>query len=123
MNLHQLAVGVTRAINPQSMLTVLVSTGYVTNDDGSRTPSYAAPVTVPGDVQPLQYNDIVQLDGLGIQGERRKIYISGQVEGLIRVDRRGGDLIITPDGHTWLVAVVLEDWPDWCAFAVTLQDQ
>lgn len=123
MNLHQIVAGAVSAVNPQMPLTVLVSTGAITNADGSRVPGYAPPVTVYGDVQALQYNDIIQLDALNIQGQRRKIYINGEVDGLIRAGKKGGDLIITPNGEVWLVVLVLEYWPDWCSFAVTLQDQ
>lgn len=73
-------------------------------------------------MQALQYNDIIQLDALNIQGERRKIYINGEVDGLVRADKKGGDLITTPDGKVWKVAISLEQWPDWCCVAVTLQD-
>lgn len=123
MNLHQIVAGAVSAVNPQMPLTVLVSTGSVTYSDGSRAPAYAPPVTVYGDVQALQYTDIIQLDALNIQGQRRKIYINGEVDGLIRAGKKGGDLVITPNGEVWLVALVLEYWPDWCSFAVTLQDQ
>ena len=111
------------AVVPRVNLTVQVSTGYTTNADGSRVPTYAAPQVVSGSVQALQFNDITQLDALNIQGERRKIYIKGQVDGLVRVENKGGDLITDPLGNVWLVALVLEAWPDWCSVAVTLQDQ
>ena len=74
-------------------------------------------------VQALQYNDITQFDAFNIQGERRKIYINGQVDGLVRVENKGGDLITDPLGNVWLVVLVPKSWPDWCSVAVTLQDQ
>lgn len=123
MNLHQIVSGNIQAINPYIKLIVQVSTGYTTNPDGSRVPTYAKSQIVFGDVQALQYTDIIQLDALNIQGERRKIYINGQVDGLVRVDNKGGDLITDPDGKVWLVAMVLEYWHDWVSVAVTLQDQ
>jgi hypothetical protein len=122
VNLHNVVSGIIQAVNPSLQLSVRVSTGYATNADGSRTPTYAAPQLVWGDVQALQFTDITQLDALNIQGERRKIYINGEVDGLVRADRKGGDLITTPNGEVWLVAVVLEYWADWCSVAVTLQD-
>ena len=123
MNLHSVVSGVISAILPPSNLAVQISSGYVTNSDGSRSPSYAPAQIVSGFVQALQYNDIVQLDALSIQGERRKIYINGQVDGLVRVLNKGGDLITDPLGNVWLVVLVLEYWPGWCSVAVTLQDQ
>lgn len=78
----------------------------------------------PGQVQPITWRDLQQLDGLNLQGTRAKIYVYGQVEGLVRTTERGGDLIILPDGKTWLTAQVLEGWhtAGWCSIAATLQD-
>ncbi len=123
MNLHSIVSGAISAVLPPTNLTIQVSTGYTTNADGSRSPSYAPAQIKSGFMQALQYNDIVQLDALNIQGERRKIYINGQVDGLVRVENKGGDLITDPNGNVWLVVLVTEYWPDWCSVAVTLQDQ
>ncbi len=79
-----------------------------------------------GQVQPVTWRDIQQMDGLNLQGTRWKIYLNGQVDGLVRVERKGGDLIILPPTSrhpgTWLVAMVLEQFPDWVCAAITLQD-
>ena len=189
MNLHQIASGGIGSVNPFIPLSIRVSTGSTTEDDGSRTPSYAPAVTAPGQVQALTFRDIQQLDGLNLQGTRRAIYVNGRVEGLVRVENRGGDLVTVPgaffngsiagttltvdkvnsgqlavgdvlagsgiidgtsiaalgtgtggvgtyevdtdqnvaeeamtSGAVWLVAIVLEHWPDWTKLAVTLQD-
>lgn len=121
MNLHGIASGIVGAVNPPVPIVIKVSTGYTTAADGSRAPSYAAPVTVLGQVQALSYQDLAQMDGLNIQGEKRAVYINGRVDGLIREENKGGD-IVTFNGHTWLVVLVLEYWPDWCKFAITRQD-
>lgn len=124
MNLHGLVAGAIGAINPFVSATVSASTGYTMNPDGSRTPTYnTIPISVQ--VQALTYKDLTQLDGLNIQGVRRAIYLTGQVFGVIRVDRKGGDLITfpngtLPEGNVWLAAHVLEAWPDWCKVAITL---
>lgn len=122
MNLHGIVAPAIGIVNPMVPLSIQVSTGSTTAADGQRTPTYAPAITVMGQVQALQYNDIVQLDALNIQGVRRKIYISGRVDGLVRTDRKGGDLIVTPDSKVWLVVLVLEYWPDWVSCAVTLQN-
>lgn len=122
MDLRGIVSGVISAINPPTTLTLQVSTGYQTSPDGTRGPSYAAPVTVYGNVQALAYNDIVQTDGLNIQGERRKIYIQGEVDGLIRSQGKGGDLFTFPDGSIWKVFIVFEYWPNWTSVGVVLQD-
>lgn len=124
MNLHQLARGTIRAVNPEVRLSIRVSTGNATDADFKEVPSYAAPVWVTGQVQPLMFRDIQQLDALNLQGTRRKIFINGQINGLIRPDNKGGDLITFPDDSVWLVAMVLEGWTTagWCVVAATLQN-
>lgn len=73
-------------------------------------------------VQSLTFRDLTQIEGLNLQGTRRAIYLSGRIDGIVRSRHKGGDLISLPDGTEWLVAQVLEQWPDWCKVAVTLQD-
>ena len=122
MNLHGLVASAIGAINPLVSVKIQVSTGYSTNADFSRSPSYAAGVTVQGQVQALEYNDIIQADSLQIQGVRRKLYINGEVDGLVRAENKGGDLVTLPDGTVWKVAMIAEAWPDWTCAIITLQD-
>jgi len=76
-----------------------------------------------GQVQPVQYKDMLQMDGLNLQGERRKFYLFGAVDGLVRVDNKGGDLITDPWNNVWLVATVSEQWRrNWVAALCTLQN-
>jgi hypothetical protein len=121
VNLHNIAFGYVGAVNPLVTAMMQASTGSTTNADGSRVPTYAAPVPVSCQIQSLQYNDIVMLQGVNIQGVREKVYINGKWEGIVRADRRGGDLLTMPDGTVYLVAMVLEHWPDWSCLAVTEQ--
>src|SRR5262249_49170040 len=99
-----------------------VSTGNTIGADGTPTPSYAAPVTVPGQVQPLMYSDLRQLDALNIQGSTDAIYFEGNVQAIVRQTNRGGDLVTDQAGTVWLVTQVLEHWPDWTKVAVTRQN-
>jgi hypothetical protein len=121
VNLHNLATGYVGAVNPPMIATLQASTGSTTNPDGSRVPTYAPAVQVSCQIQALQYNDLVKLQGLNIQGVRHKVYLNGKWEGVVRADRRGGDLLTMPDGTLYLVVQVLENWPDWCSLAVTEQ--
>lgn len=80
---------------------------------------------LPGQIQPMTWRDIQQLEGLNIEGVRWKIYLYGEVDGLVRPECKGGDLIIVASGRhqgTWLVAQVLEQWPDWVCAAIVLQN-
>jgi hypothetical protein len=123
MNLRGYANGATRAINPNIAATVRVSAGSTTNPDGSRVPKFDV-IPVKAQVQALQYNDMVHLDGQNIQGVRRAIYLNGQLDGINRINKEGGDIVTIkkgPNAGTWLVALVLEQWANWCKVAVTLQ--
>ena len=121
MNLHAIANPVITAVNPNYPVTVSISTGWTSNPDGTRVPTYNV-VQAMGQVQALSFRDIQQIAGLNLQGTRKAIYLYGEVDGLQRSTNQGGDLITLPDGSIWLVAMVLEQWPDWCKVAVTLQN-
>ena len=122
MNLHGIVSPYIGTVNPLRQVWLAISTGYVTGTDGSRTPSYRPPVLVQAQIQALSYSDIQHLDALNIQGERRAIYISGKIDGIVRPENKGGDMITFGDGTQWLVATVLEYWPDWVKVAATLQN-
>ena len=121
MNLHQIVSGVIQAVNPNQLITIQTSTGYTTNSDGSRVPGYAPAFDARGQVQELTTRDLHQLDALNIQGSMRTIYINGEIDAIIRISQKGGDLITLVDGSVWLTTAVLEQWPDWCKVAVTMQ--
>lgn len=126
MNLQDIAVNYISAVNPQIAISIQVATGFTIGLSGKQVPSYASPVVLPGQVQPLTYSEIRQLDSLNIQGTRRAIYVNGRLDGLVRVDKKGGDLITITDGPSkgvWLVVLVLEQWPDWAKVAATLQNE
>lgn len=120
MDLRGLANGVTTTVNPNQTVTVLRSTGYTIGAGRKQVPSYATPVTGPGQIQALDSVDIKQLDGLNIQGTVRAIYLRGALAGVVRPEGTGGDLVQI-DGQNWLVVKVLESWPTWTKAAIALQ--
>lgn len=123
MNLHGIVSGVIASVNPFQTFAVSISTGaYVTAANGERTPVYAAPVYVSGQVQDLTSKDLRQLDSLNIQGSQRAIYLNGELDGVVRWNGKGGDLLTLQDGTVWLTTAVLEQWPDWAKVSVTLQN-
>ena len=85
-----------------------------------------AALNLTADIQPVTWRDIQQLNALNIQGVRWKAYLFGEVDGLVRPESKGGDLIVIPPGvihsGTWLVAQILEQWQDWVCAAITLQN-
>ncbi|CAE6857257.1 hypothetical protein R75461_07782 [Paraburkholderia nemoris] len=103
---------------------IQASAGYTTAADGKRTPLYAPAVPVLAQMQSLQFRDLVQLDGLNLQGERRALYLNGNWQGVLRPEVKGGDLVTLPDASLWLIALVLENWwltDSWCKVAITRQ--
>ena len=126
MNLFAITAATVAAVNPLQSVTVRVSTGASINADGSRTPTYVS-YTLQAQIQALASGELAQISSLNIQGTHRAIYLYGDIEGLLRSDRKGGDLVIFPDGSTWLVTTVLETWGSvgsgdmWCKVAATLQ--
>lgn len=118
MNLHGIVAGAIGTINPMRQMVVKQSTGYsIVNY--VQTPTYAT-LSVSGQVQALTGKDLAMLNGLNVQGVTNAIYLSGNFEGVFRVLGKGGDLIVY-GGITYLVAAVLERWPDWCKLAVVAQ--
>lgn len=126
MDLLSIASPFTAIVSPFVTATVQTSTGYATAADGTQVPSYST-ATFQVQPQPLAYTDLTQLDGLSIQGVRRAIYANNaDIEGVVRVDSRGGDLLTFPpgtfpEGNVWKAVLVLEHWQDWVKVAVVLQ--
>jgi hypothetical protein len=126
MNLHAIVSGAIGTVNPHVPAVLQISTGWsvAAGSGGDRVPTYAAPVAVTAQVQALTFKDLQQIDGMNLQGTRRAIYLYGKVQGVNRVGNKGGDLITIAAGDaagTWLVAEVLEQWPDWVKVACTQQ--
>jgi hypothetical protein len=127
MNLHAIVARYVGAVNPMQLVTMKVSTGFTTNSDFSRTPTYSTN-TLRAQIQALQFDDIKQIEGMGIQGLRRKVYLYGNYNGLVRGLQKGGDLIVFPDISEWKIAFVFETFGQgltgqsgWCSVCVTLQ--
>ena len=49
-------------------------------------------------IQPVGWRDIQMMDGIVLQGTRYKIYLWGEIDGLVRVEKKGGDLVVVPAG-------------------------
>ena len=130
MNLQSITAAFVAAVNPQVNCLLKVSTGNTPGADYSQTPSYAPEVTVRAQIQSLTYRDLMQLEGLNLNGTKKAIYLYGNIEGVVRQTNKGGDIITMPDGTVWLVAQVLESWGQntsntterWCKVACVLQN-
>jgi len=120
VNLHQLVRGVVGAVNPDILVSVMPSTGSTEDDTGRSIPSYGATIQTTGQKQPVTGRDIERFQQQNIQGVTCKMHLNGNYEGLFRVLGKGGDLLQF-EGRTYLVASVMERWPDWCCVALTMQ--
>ena len=121
MNIRQLANSAITVVNPNTVVSVLRSTGYTVDANRRQVPSYAAAVTGPAQVQALSGSDLKQLEGLNLQGVMRAIYLRGVLAGVIRPDSTGGDLILIADQRC-PVAKVLEPWAGWTKAVIVLQE-
>jgi hypothetical protein len=110
MNLHDIVSGAIGTINPPMTAMIAKNLGYTTSGSGTRTASYATPIAVEVQRQSLVYEDMVQIEGLNLQGEICAFYLDGNWQGVVRGDGVGGDLLTLPSGTTWLVVKLLENW-------------
>ena len=120
MNLHQMVRGVIGGVNPDITVVVLPSAGSSEDDTGRVIPAYGTPINTTGQKQPVTGRDIERFQQQNIQGVTCKMHLNGNYEGLFRVLGKGGDLLQF-GGQTYLVASVMERWPDWCCVALTMQ--
>jgi hypothetical protein len=125
VNLRGIVNGAIQGINSDTVVTWVQNSGYTTAADGTRTPSLTS-TQVNANVQPLSGTDLRHVDGLNIQGVMRSVYLYGDVEGIVRADGKGGDVLQFPQVpggtvHNWLVTQVMEVWTSWCRVIVTLQ--
>lgn len=82
-------------------------------------------VSLLAQIQPLTKSDLMQLEGLNLNGDKKKIYMNGSIDGVVRIELKGGDLVVTPNGQTWLVVQNLEGFTDtagWVCAAMVLQN-
>lgn len=130
MNLHSVVRGHIPAVTPDLPAVWRASAGsYVTAADGSRTPQYVD-TAIRAQVQALSARDLQHLSNLNIQGVESAVYMFGNPQGVVRVDVKGGDLLLFPQTlggtvRTWLVRTVFETWRveqgGWGKVGVTLQ--
>lgn len=130
LNLHGLVRGAVGAVNPDREVTYQRSTGYTRAPGGVQVPAYAADELLMAQIQPLSREDLKHPAFTNVQSLTRSVHLFGNVQGVVRPDAKGGDLLLfaqTMGGtvQTWKVAAVLETWaPDtagWCRVGVVLQ--
>lgn len=122
MNLHALTRGAIQMVNEDVDGTVYVSTGH-TNTRGILTPTFAA-VAARLQVQAQKHTDITHERSLQYNNGLLTMYAYGNFSDIERRSNQGGDIVNVPAGPRagwYLCTTVLEWWPGWCAFEVTIQ--
>lgn len=120
MNLHNIAFGVTKAINGVTLVNVMQNTGSTQNADFTRTPVYTTTNNVSADVQGLKEKELTHMASMNIQGILRSVHLNGDWRGIARASQTGGDKLVF-GGFTWLVVWVYETWPNWSRVVVAQQ--
>ena len=115
INLHAAVRGAIQSVNPDTFGWWYQSSGSVQNPDGRQVPAYGAPSPVRLQVQPPSGRDLKFIDLLQLQGVIRTVFMFSNPQGIVRVNQRGGDLLLFSQwrggpNDTWLVARPDEGW-------------
>lgn len=81
-------------------------------------------LTLLAQAQALSTRDLRQIEMLNLQGTLKAFYVNGALDGGVRVQLKGGDLLTLQDGSVWLVTIVPEPWvitAGWTKLIATLQ--
>lgn len=127
INVHAYANAAIQVVNPDIMVQYQMSEGVeATTRDGTRPPKFSQKYPRNANAQPLGTKDLRQMDALNMGGTQAALYLFGMSDGVVRVRRKGGDLVTIPTGPyagVWLVTGIFEQWPDWVKCGMTLQNE
>jgi hypothetical protein len=130
MNLHGVVRTAINAINPDQAAYFYANTGPAGSASGKQTPTFAAPVPVRCQVQPLARGDLQHIERLNLQGVFRVVFMFGNTQGVVRVNQQGGDKLVFQQfqgqaNSTWKVVYVDGPWNvenhGWTRLIVCLQ--
>lgn len=116
MNLHAIVRAAITTVHNDETCQLYQSTGQ-TNDRGVVKASYADPVTIAANIQPLSTEALARIDAMNVTGITACAFLYSEearpVAGVRRIPSlRTGDYIQRADGTWWLVIAVEEDWSD-----------
>lgn len=120
MDLRSIANAAIQTVNPDITVEVWKSNGYTIGAGLKQIPSYEAPVFGPAQIQALSSDELKQIDGLNISGVSKVIYFKGALNGVVKPDSKGGDLVKW-NGKTWLIVKILENWEVWTKAVIIYQ--
>ncbi len=81
-------------------------------------------LTLLAQAQAMSTRDLRQVEMLNLSGSMKAFYVSGELNGGVRVQLKGGDLLVLPDGSVWLTTIVSEPWAitaGWTKLIAVLQ--
>lgn len=93
MNLHGIVRPAINSVNPDKTALYLRSVGNTVNADFSQTPTYAPGVPVRVQIQPLDKEGLQHVEKLNMTGVFRTLFVFGNMQGIVRVQAKGGDLL------------------------------
>jgi hypothetical protein len=126
MNLHGTVRGAITSVNPDKPVQWLASAGSSVAPGGKQTATFAAPVTLQGQIQAAPTSMLKRYNLLSGNEIYRTVYFYGQRQAINRAAQLGGDLLQFPEvptgtTRTWLIIKVPEQWPDWCCVLCVMQ--
>lgn len=110
MHLRRLVRGPINAINRDKQIVWIASRGQLNGVGGVVTPTYAPPLVVWAQVQPIPTDQLAHLEQLNIQGVLRQVYLRNAVASAVRADGTGGDLLQFPERWTSAAEEVMAAW-------------
>jgi len=142
LNLHGIVRGAIQAVNTDTLATWQQNIGYTIADDGAQVPVYNTVQSVPVQVQAVASRELAHTNYFNMQGVYRRVYLYGSINGVVRTEMMGGDLLTFNDynlaaaqdslgrfvtngdgayvrastARVWKVMEVTERWPDAAGF-------
>ena len=81
-------------------------------------------LTLLAQAQAMSTRDLRQVEMLNLSGDMKAFYVNGALNGGVRVQLKGGDVLVLPDGSVWLTTIVSEPWAitaGWTKLIAVLQ--
>jgi hypothetical protein len=122
MNLRAIANAKIQVINSDLNIIIRLSDGYTLGQGARQIPEYLPDFTAKGQLQAADEEFLKQQDGLNLQSVYRNLYITGNLDGVVRSRLKGGDLIFI-ENEEWIVVKVIEHWKNWVKVLICLQSQ
>lgn len=128
INLHDIVHGAIGTLHPHEDITLYQSKGSQ-NNKGTIQPVFFNAGVVDAQIQSEGADTLEPMRESNATSQVRKCYLYSVTtadvvpQGLVRVDKRGGDFIQREDGSWWLVVAMLEDFSRSGWVCVRVQQQ